>query len=138
MRGVSSLVFLLYATFFHPPSTFGLSDPLDEHLDALCLGNFEVGITGLTSLLSSDDPGVPAVVSSGAWHSLGNVFAIQGDLLTAAELHGKGKAAEGKTLPPLAVRYQKGEWCNEIGDIFWISSFAKYNIFQLTGGDGGM
>ena len=73
------------------------------------------------------------VVVAGAWHTLGNVKAIEGDLLTAAQLHGMGKEVEGKTLPPLAVRYQKEEWCNEIGDIFWVSSFAKYNIFQVRG-----
>ncbi|GMI08762.1 hypothetical protein TrRE_jg6901, partial [Triparma retinervis] len=65
------------------------------------------------------------------------VLAIHGDLLTAAQLHGMGKEASGTTLPPLAVRYRDGGWCNGVGDIFWVGSAAKYSVYQATGGRGG-
>ncbi|GMI44041.1 hypothetical protein TrCOL_g2854 [Triparma columacea] len=127
----SFLVFLLLL----PPLVFPSPTLLSPHLDSLCLCNFTSGKSGLSDLLLSGS--LPPVLASGAWHTLGNVAAIEGDLLTAAQLHGRGKQAEGKTLPPLAVRYQEGGWCNEVGDIFWVSSFAKYNVFQITGGEGG-
>ena len=78
-----------------------------------------------------DNPSSTPTQRSASYHSLGNIAAILADFHLSAHYHYKGKETEPKTLPPLAIMHQNGEPCNEIGDIFWVSSFTKKQMFDL-------
>ena len=73
---------------------------------------------------------------SAAQHSLGNLLALEGDLVGSAVLHAQAKESDPTVVPPLAVVYQEKRECNNIGDIFWVSSFAKKKAWDLLSSHG--
>ena len=66
-----------------------------------------------------------------ALHSLGNIAAISGDLANAGTYHEQAKQHDPGSLPPLAVMHMEKMPCNNISDIFWTSSFAKKEAYEL-------
>ena len=83
----------------------------------------------LSSSSPSSSSSPPSSVSlseeAAAYHSLGNVAAVQADWVLAAACHARALRADPSSVPPLALRHQAGEPCNNIGAVYWSSSFSK-------------
>jgi predicted O-linked N-acetylglucosamine transferase (SPINDLY family) len=133
-------------------SLFALSQSsLESAMDLACSAEFALAKSAFQSLIDEQttDPD-QLILNAKAYHSLGNLAALETQFVLAGHHHAMGKASHPTTLPPLALRHQAKEPCNNIGDIFWVSSFVKKTMFDelgevidLTsapshdGGDGG-
>lgn len=67
---------------------------------------------------------------SASLHSLGNIAALKGNLLMSGMYHNLAKRHDPHEQPPLALMYIEETPCNNIGDIFWTSSFSKKNMYE--------
>ena len=67
---------------------------------------------------------------SASLHSLGNIAALKGNLLLSGMYHKLAKLRDPNEQPPLAIMYQEKHPCNNIGDIFWTSSFTKKRMYE--------
>ena len=70
---------------------------------------------------------------AGALHSIGNILLMRGDVNGAIEHHRLAKLEDSKSIPPLASvcnGYERS--CGVLADLFWVSSVAKQQLYQLA------
>jgi hypothetical protein len=121
---------LLLGTLLALPAFLHAS--LDRPISLACAGSFSEAAFAFAEIIVSN-AGSPesAEESAEALHSLGNLAALEGKFVLAAYYHAEGRRTFLRALPPLAIMYQNEEPCNNIGDIYWVSSFAKKTMFEV-------